>query len=41
MTKATGGELEKLSNELNTARLKYVYAAQYGIDYETIQQNEA
>ena len=41
MTKATGGELEKLSNELNTARLKYVYATQYGIDYETIQQNEA
>ncbi|MBQ6486917.1 FKBP-type peptidyl-prolyl cis-trans isomerase [Candidatus Saccharibacteria bacterium] len=41
MTKATGGELEKLSKELDTARLKYVYATQYGIDYETIQQNEA
>ena len=41
MTKATGGELEKLSEELNTARLKYVYATQYGIDYETIKQNEA
>ncbi len=41
MTKATGGELEKLSEELNTARLKYVYATQYGIDYESISQNEA